>query len=70
MKSTPTKDKISGKIALGVIMESDPSPSAEDRLNCFPTAASYKAELSGFTPGQDLDYWRETEAEFDEMEEH
>jgi hypothetical protein len=68
VKSTPSKRKISGKVAPSVIMESEPFPGVEDRLNYLSTAAYYKAEARGFMPGQELGDWLEAEAEFDVME--
>lgn len=70
MKSTATKQKISGKVAPSVVMESDPSLGAEDRLNYIATAAYYKAEARGFVPGLEMDDWLDAEAEFDEKEEY
>lgn len=67
MKATPTKRKISGKAAPSVIMDSDPSPYAQDRLNYVATTAYYKAEARGFVPGRELVDWLEAEAEIDKM---
>ena len=68
MKSTATKLKISGKSAPSVILQSEPTADAVDRLNSIAIAAYYKAEARGFLPGQDLDDWLEAEAEIDEKE--
>jgi hypothetical protein len=67
VKSTATKPKAIGKTVPTVILESDPSPDAEERLRHIATAAYYKAESRGFVPGQDMEDWLEAEAEFEEQ---
>jgi hypothetical protein len=69
-KPATPKRKISGITAPSVVMESDPAPDAEERLEYIATAAYYKAASRGFMPGEELDDWLEAEAEFDEAEGH
>ncbi len=66
MKATVGKVKVSGKAAPSVIMEEIQSLDEMDRLDRIATAAYYKAEARGFTPGLDMEDWLEAEAEFDE----
>jgi len=65
-KPASPKRKIGGKAAPTVILESDPAPDAEARLQYIATAAYYKAASRGFVPGEELDDWLEAEAEFEE----
>ncbi len=69
MKPTATRPKISGKNAPHVIMESDPSADAQERLDWIATAAYYKAEARGFVPGLEMEDWLEAEADYEEKEE-
>lgn len=70
MKSTATKNKISGTAAPSAIMQSDPPPGAKDRLDSIATAAYYRAEKRGFMPGQELDDWLVAETKFNALEGH
>lgn len=70
MKSAITKHKISAKVEPCAIVESDPFPDAENRINCIATAAYYMAEARGFTPGQELDDWLEAEEKFAKRKGH
>ena len=69
MKPTVMKPSISGKNAPHVIMETDPSPDAEERLEWIATAAYYKAEARGFVPGLEMEDWLEAEIDYEEREE-
>lgn len=68
MRLQATKPKISGKAAPTVIMEADPAPGAQDRLDWIAIRAYYKSEARGFVPGLELDDWLDAEAEFEERE--
>ena len=70
MKTSATKSKSGGKPRAGVIMTMDPSPDAEDRISRIATAAYYRAEARGFTPGNELGDWLEAEATYEEVKEH
>lgn len=66
MKATASKRKVSSKAAPDVIMDEIQSVGETERLDSIATAAYYKAEARGFTPGLDMEDWLEAEAEFDE----
>lgn len=66
MKATASKPKLSGKAAPSVVMDEIQPAGETDRLDRIATAAYYKAEARGFTPGLDMEDWLEAEAEFDE----
>jgi len=65
VKATEAKSKIGGSAAPSVTEKSETPNGAEDRIQCIATAAYYKAEARGFTPGQELNDWLEAEAEFE-----
>lgn len=69
IKPATAKRKASAKNAPSVILESDPGPDTEARLEYIATAAYYKAAARGFVPGQEMDDWLEAEAEFEERAE-
>jgi hypothetical protein len=68
MKSAATTRKSNGKSAPGVVVESEPSTGAMNRLDAIAQAAYYRAEARGFVPGEELGDWLEAEAEFDQAE--
>jgi hypothetical protein len=47
---------------------SEPSSGAPDHNERIATAAYYKAEARGFTPGQEMDDWLAAEAELGKPE--
>jgi hypothetical protein len=68
VNSTATQRKIRGESGTSISSEDVLSFGAEDRLtedrlNHIATAACFKAEARGLSPGQELEDWLEAETE-------
>lgn len=63
MKTTGEKRKSRSKLVSEAI-ESELSPRFENNPEHVATAAYYKAEARGFSPGLELDDWLSAEVEF------
>ncbi|MDD5298621.1 MAG: DUF2934 domain-containing protein [Rhodocyclaceae bacterium] len=64
MKSSARKSRLRVAPSLG----GAPSAGVPDRFDAIATAAYFKSEARGFTPGRELDDWLAAEAEFPEGE--
>lgn len=62
MKTTGDKRK-SRSNSVPEVMESEVSPRFENNIEHVATAAYYKAEARGFSPGSELDDWLSAEVE-------
>lgn len=63
MKSNEPKRKNGGKAATWESTESNRVAGSENRRDHIATAAYYKAEARGFTPGLEVDDWLEAETD-------
>jgi len=70
MKSTATKSAAHKQAASAGNKASRLSMGGDERLNWIATAAYYKAEASGFVPGQEVEHWLQAEAELNELKPH